>query len=823
MKEEAHFTFQGGGMNADLRLALRQLRKAPGFALTAVLTLALAIGANAVVFSVLNALVLRPLNVPHPENLYMLERTDGSDTSPSQSYPDYRDLRDRNRSFDSLVSYDIMGGVGLDTGSGNPAVVWPYVVSGNYFDALGIQPYVGRFIHASEEHGRNSVPEIVLSYALGHSYFNGDRSVVGHTVQINKHPFTIVGVAPPDFRGTELFFAPDLWVPIVNAPQIRDWDSLEERGNHSDWVVGHLKAGVTPAAAIADVNTIAVSLAKTYPKSDDGLKFSLSRPGLAGNTLGRPTRAFMAGLMLLAGLILLAACANLGSLFAARAADRSREIALRMALGSRRQLILRQLLTEAVLVSLVGGAFGMVGAVAILRFLSVWQPIPDIPINVPVNPDAKTYALAVLLAVLSGVFFGLIPVRQVLRSDPWQIIRSGVTTVGGVRRFSLRDVLLGLQIAICAVLVTASLVAVRGLARSLESNYGIQPNGAMLVKADLKMAGYDGDQRVQMQKRMLDAAAAIPGVTAVGYADRLPLSIGGGDSYVFTDTTTDFRPPNAAGDAQNFQVSPDYFRAAGTAFLAGRSLTMHDEEKAPLVAVVNREFARKIFGSVNKAVGNHFKFWGGKRAEVVGVVEDGKYQTLTEDQKPAMFFSFLQQHSSDTWIVVRSQRDPQEIAAALQRSMRSLDPALPLEIKMWNSELDSALFAARVATVSLGVLGMLGAMLAITGIFGMASYTVSKRLREFGIRIALGANQRKVLGAALGRAFRLLAIGSTAGMILGVLATRVLSSIVYQATPKDPVILGGVILTMLCVGVVAALIPARRALAVDPMILLREE
>ncbi len=810
-------------MNADLRLALRQLRKAPGFALTAVLTLALAIGANAVVFSVLNALVLHPLHVPHSDNLFMVERNYLSETTPSQSYPDYLDLRDRNHTFDSLVTYNITGGIGLDTGSGNPAVVWPYMVSGNYFDALGIQPYLGRLLHASEEHGKNSMPEIVLSYALWHSYFNGDRAAVGRTVQLNKHPFTIVGVAPPDFRGTELFFAPDMWLPIVNTPQLLDWYSLEERGNHSAWVAGHLKPGVTPEAATADLNTIAASLAKTYPKSDDGLKFSLSRPGLAGNTLAKPTRAFMAGLMLLAGLILLAACANLGSLFAARAADRSREIAVRMALGSRRQLIVRQLLTEALVLSLAGGVVGMAGAIAILRLLSTWRPIPDIPINVPVNPDVATYVLALLLAIFSGVFFGMVPVRQVLRSDPWQIIRSGAADLGGARRFTVRDVLLGLQIAICAVLVTASLVAVRGLARSLESNYGIQPKNVMLVKTDLQMAGYSGPQRLEMQKRMLDAAAAIPGVTAVGFADRLPLSIGGNDSDVFADSTTDFRPTNAAADAENFGVSPDYFRAAGTALLAGRTLTMHDQDKAPVVAVINREFARKVFGSVDKAIGGHFKFWGGQRAEVVGVVEDGKYQTLTEDQKPAMFFSFLQHVSSNTWIIVRSQRDPQEIAAALQRSMRGLDPALPLEIKTWNSELDSALFAARVATVSLGVLGLLGAMLAITGIFGMASYTVSKRFRELGIRIALGADQRKLLSAALGRTFRLLAIGSVAGLILGVLATRVLSSIVYQATPKDPLILGGVILTMLCVGIVAALIPARRALTVDPMILLRNE
>jgi len=809
-------------MNADLRIAMRQLRKSPGFAATAVLTLALAIGANAVVFSVLNALVLRPLNVPHSDNIYMLERVFERASTPSQSYVDYLDLRDRNRSFESLVSYDIQGAVGLDTGSGNPAVVWPYMVSGNYFDALGIQPYLGRFIHSSDEHGRNSVPYVVLSYALWHSRFNGDAGAVGRTVQINKHPYTILGVAPPDFRGTELFFAPDLWAPLVDLPLIGGWDPLQIRGDHFTWIIGHLKPGVTPAAATADLNTIAASLGRSYPKDDEGLKFSLSRPGLAGDTLGRPARAFMAGLMLLAGLILLAACANLGSLFGARAADRSREIALRMALGSHRRLILRQLLTEALLISLAGGICGMAAAVGILRVLSRWHPIPGIPINVPVNPDVRTYALAFLLALCSGVLFALVPVRQVMRADPWQIIRSG-SVMGSLRRFTLRDILLALQISICAVLITASLVAVRGLARSLQSDYGFSPQGVMLAKTDLQMAGYTGDQRMLMERKILDAATAIPGVTAVGYADRLPLSIGGNDSSVFYDTTTDYRPANSIADAQQFDVSPDYFRAAGTTLLAGRAFTLNDDSKAPVVAVVNREFARKVLGGVEKAIGGHYKTWGGTRVQVVGVVENGKYGTLTEDQQPAMFYSFLQQPGSNMWLLVRSQREPQEIAAALQRSIRGLDPSLPFDIKTWNSELDSALFAARVATVSLGVLGLMGAMLAVTGIFGMASYVVAKRLRELGIRVALGANQRKVLSAALGRAFRLLAIGSAAGMILGLLATRVLASIVYQATPRDPIVLAGVVLTMLAVGLVAAWIPARHALAVDPIILLREE
>jgi len=258
-------------------------------------------------------------------------------------------------------------------------------------------------------------------------------------------------------------------------PQIAGWDPLDERSDHFTWVIGHLKPGETPSAAAADLNTIGAAMAKTYPKEDESLKFSLARPGLVGDTLGRPARGFMAGLMLLAALILLAACANLGSLFAARAADRSREIAVRVALGSKRRYIVRQLFTEAILISLAGGVCGMAGAAAILRVLSTWQPISGIPINVPVNPDVTTYALALLLAIFSGFLFGLVPVRQVMRSDPWQIIRSGSSGGGHMRRFTLREALLGLQIAICAVLVTGSLVAVRGLARSMESNYGFQP------------------------------------------------------------------------------------------------------------------------------------------------------------------------------------------------------------------------------------------------------------------------------------------------------------------------------------------------------------
>ncbi|PYU39524.1 MAG: ABC transporter substrate-binding protein [Acidobacteria bacterium] len=805
----------------DLRYGVRMLKKNPGFTVVAVLTLAVAIGANAVVFSALNGLILRPLNVPHAESLYLTQR--GRDKALNQSYPDYLDLRDRNRSFDGLVAYNISQ-AGLDTGK-NPSRAWVYEVSSNYFDVLEIQPYLGRVIHASDEHGPNGAPYIVLTYAYWHSHFQDDRDVVGRSVQLNKHPFTIVGVTPPWFRGSVLIFSPDFFVPIVNQEQVEGWSGLSDRGDR--WVgsvMGRLKPGVTPRQAIADLNSIGSYLEKTYPKDDAQMSFTLAREGLPGDVFGGALEAFLTGLMLLAGLILLAACANLGSLFAARAADRSREVALRLALGAGRIRILRQLFTEAVLISLMGGAAGLWGSVVLLHWLSAWRPFPQYPVSMPVNPDESVYAIAFLLSLASGLLFGAVPVKQVLRTDAYQIIKSGTTGTLG-RRLTTRDLLLGMQVAICAVLVTSSIVAVRGLIRSLHSDFGFAPRNAMLVETDLNMAGYRGDAVPAMQKRMIDAMTAIPEVTAAALVSVPPLHPACcNDSNVFTDEATDLRPSNAAADAIMFSISPEYLRAAGTTLLAGRDFTWHDDKNAPRVAVINRELARRIFGSVTNAMGRYYKLPDGKRIQVVGMVEDGKYSpNLTDPLPPAMFLPILQSPSTETYVVVRSSGNPQHLAAAIRTKLRDLDSGLSSFIQTWNQAMDGALFASRMAALSLGVLGVMGAMLSVTGIFGMAAYSVSKRLRELGIRMALGAQRREVLQAALGRAFKLLAYGSAAGLLLGILASRVLAFIVYQATPRDPLVLAGTVLAMSLLGLLATWIPAQRALSIDPMILLREE
>jgi predicted permease len=820
-KEECHEAAGGTfleSLRQDLRLAFRMLRKSPGFATVAVVTLALGIGANAVVFAVLNALILRPLDLPQSHSLYAIEDRGGSGY---QSYPDYKDLRDRNRTFDGLAAYNITQ-AGLDTGK-DPAPAWVYETSGNYFDVLGIQPYLGRVLHASDEHGENSAPYIVLSHGYWHSHFQDDPGVVGRTVQLNKHPYTIIGVTPPDFRGTLLFFTPDIFVPIVNHEQLAGASELEQRSRR--WIfetLGHLKTGVTTEQATADLNSIGSYLEKTYPKDDAKLSFALGRPGLYGNFLGGPVKAFVAGLMLLAGLILLAACANLGSLFAARAADRSREVALRLALGSSRTRILRQLLTEAMLIALVGGTIGLFGSIALLQRLSLWNPIPRFPIHVPVSPDAKVYIVALALALLSGFLFGIVPVRQVLHTNPYEVVKSGTTGVVG-RRISAREVLLIVQIAICAVLVTASMVAVRGLARSLNSNFGFDPQNALLIETELSMAGYRGDAVPTMQKRMLDALSALPGVHSAGLASSIPLNMDAGTGTVYNDKESDLRPANAAATPYQFEVSPGYFDATGTSLLAGRTFSWHDDDKAPRVAVVNREFARKVLGSVENGVGRRFKMKDGVPIEVIGIVENGQYLNLTENQKPALFLPILQSPVSQTWMIVRSSADPQELTTAVRSTLHGLDNGLTLYIEPWTHEIQGVLFPMRMATVSLGVLGIMGAMLSITGIFGMAAYSVSKRIKELGIRVALGAQHREVLHAALGRSVKLLAFGSVAGMILGLLATRVLSSIVYQATPRDPIVLAGVVLAMSLLGLLATWIPAQRVLRIDPLILLREE
>ena len=815
----------------DLRYALRQLRRSPGFACTAILTLALGIGANVVVFGVLNAMLLHPLDLPVSSRLVEIAQKDQG--SLSHSYPDFVDLRARNVAFDDLATYRISeaclsssalltDGKASATWSGSAQRSWLYEASSNYFDMLGLQPALGRFFHSSDEHGPNSMPYIVLSDAFWRTRFNADPRIVGTTVDLNKHPFTVIGVAPRTFNGTELFFWPDFWTPLMNEEQLEGYSYLSKRSMHGLYVLGVVKPGVTRDQATTNLNAVAAQLARQYPQTNDGMALRLVQPGLMGDMLGGPARAFLFALMGLSLLVLAAACVNLASIFAARSADRTREFAIRLSIGSTRGRLLRQILTEAVLVSLAGGLVGTAIAVALLGALTRWQPISEIPIHVAVAPDARTYAIALLFSMLSGLLPGLLPARQVWRTSAMQAIKAQPLPSGLLRHLNLRDLLLGIQIALCALLVTAALVSLRGMDRSLHAPIGFEPRGATLAMVDMTMAGYTGESALPVQRRILEEASRIPGVTAVGSIDSRPLGIGGNGTGVFRDSTTDFRPANTISSAKYFAVSPGYLNAARTHLLAGRDVSWEDGPKTPQVVLVNQTLAHRLFGD-ESPLGKHLRTSGGARYLVVGMVEDGKYDALTEDPTGALFFPLGQYNNTEITFVVRSQRPPAEINASLSRLISGIDARMPVDLRSWDEGMALVLFPARVATAALGTMGLLAAMLAITGIFGMSAYTVSKRLRELGIRVALGAHRVQVARAALGRPLMVLVSGSVAGLGLGILASRFLSYVVYQASSRDPFVLLGAVAAMILIGLTATWIPARRALSVNPAQLLREE
>jgi predicted permease len=808
-----------GNLIQDLRVAFRKLRHSPAFVAVAVLSLTMAIAANVVVFAVLNALVLHPLPAPEPDRVVQLQgpRSDGI----SMSYPNYVDIRDRNRTF-AGVAATRLARIGLDVdGAAKP--VWAFEVSGNYFDTLRIKPLLGRFLTPADDGAVNGSSNVVISYDCWKVRFGGDPKVVGRTVRLNKFQYVVAGVAPEGFNGTERLFWPELWAPLKNEPQLEGYDWIQSRGAQNAWVVGRLKDGVTPAQADADLKALASQLARQYPNEDKSFGLRVTQPGLAGDSLGKPVHAFLFGVMLLAGLVLLAACVNLGGLFAARTADRARELGIRIAIGSSRARILRQLLVEATLVAIAGASVAGGVAALLLRLLSQWQPISELPVQFLVAPDARVFLFAAVLALATGVLFGVVPARQIWKTDPNDALKSGSAFGPVSRRFALRDVLLAVQITLCCLLVTASFVALRGLQRTFSIPLAMQPDGVTIAETGVQLAGYHDEGVTAVEQRLLEAVSRIPGVEDAAYANSVPLSMNQSHNVVFAPGTTDFSLGNAKFVDAHYQVSPSYFRTAGTPLLRGRAFTADDNAGSPRVAIVNQTFARRLFGTED-AVGRRFPTGPGKETEIVGVVADGKYSYLTEDPSPAMFLPILQSPNTDVVLLVRSARSPAQMVPEMREAIQGVDPSLPIfALNSWNDMLGVVLFPARAATVALGVLGALAMMLAVTGIFGMASYTVVRRMREFGIRTALGATRTQVLRAALGRTALLLLVGSLAGLALGAAASRVLASIVYKASASDPWALLAAVGTMALVGALATALPASRALRVNPALLLRNE
>jgi predicted permease len=808
----------------DLRFALRHLRRSPGFAVTAVLILALGIAANVIVFGVLQTMILQPLDAPRADRVVTFANRAGG--YPIYSYPEVRDLRDDNTVF-SAVAADAIEMFGVEV-NGVTRPSWGYEVSGQYFEVMGTQPFLGRLLRRADDDHPGTAEVAVISWPAWKSKFGADPNIVGRIIRVDKHPYTIVGVTPEGFYGTEKFIQPDIFVPMANEASLDGVNWLEAR-QEKDKVFGiaRIKDGITKTQVQADLNTVAARIARQDPKNEDKLAFVLARPGLIGDFVGGAVRRFLSGILLLAGIVLLAACANLGGLFAARTADRTREIAIRMAIGSSRWRILRQVLMEAFVISILGGACACGLAWAALAGLARWHPPTDYPMKFLVAPQPSLILMAFAISVLACVLFGLMPLRQIFNADPNDAIKGAGSQAGAGRRWAFRDLLLAAQIMLCCVTITAAFVSMRGMLKSLTVDKGFNPSNAVLAKFDLSQAGYSGAAAEQVQRQLLQKISQLPGVEGAAYANTTPLA-DTVDTPVYPQQTTDLRESNKAFSTYYFEVSPGYLAAAQTPLLAGRDFSFADRADAPPVAIVNQYFARHLFHS-DQAVGRYFKDSSGKLIQIVGMVPDGKYFLLSEDPQEAAYFPILQRPNTSTNFVVRTRPDASgvaatEMAATVRKVIHDFDPGIPIRLSSdWTSTLALTLFPAQVSTVSLGIFGAFGLLLSITGTFGLASYTVSKRLRELGIRVALGAQAREILSAALGRMLILLATGSLAGILLGVAASKVLSAIVFQASAQDPVVLLAVSLTILFTGCLSVAGPVRRALRLDPASVLREQ
>ena len=818
LKERSRDMWGWGWLEAfaqDTRYAFRVLRKSPAFTIVAGLSLALGIGANTVVFSVLNALVLKALPIADPARVYFVNNSGG----PAQSFPNYRDIRDRNAVFESLFAYRIAM-MSLD-GERGAHRVWGYLVTGNYFASLGIKPALGRFFTPAEDAHPNASPYAVLSYACWRSRFDGDPQIAGKDIRINGHPYTVLGVAPRAYHGTEIFYWSDIWVPMTMQPQIEGHAWLEVRNTHNSWVAGRLKPGVTVGQAEANLGVIAAQLAHEYT-SNEGMRLTLGVPGMKGSAGREPTRAFAGGVMLLAALVLLAACANLASLLAARMADRSRDLAIRVSIGAGGGRIVRQLLTESIWIAILGGTAGCAFAVVLLRLLSRWRAPLDFPVQFDVAPDWRVFLFACAAALATGLLSGIGPARHAWNAAPALHLKGTATPRSG-QRWAARDILLPVQIALCCVLLTASLVAVRGLMRSFQTPLGFRPDGAAVVGYDVGLAGYNEEQGRLFEQRALQAVEHLPGVESAAYSSSVPLSIDQSNTTVYSESTTDFRPKNAHSTS-HYYVSPGYFQTAGTRLLAGREFTPQDDPKSPLVAIVNQTFARRVTGAAD-ATGRRFRRGpGGPLFQIVAIVEDGKYETLTEVPKPAVCLPILQNYSSTIVLMARSRRPESDLAAEMREAVGRLDPTLAIYgVGSLHQMLGLVYLPMHAAVVALGAFGVLALMLSITGIYGLAAYTVSRRVREIGIRVAVGARPAQVLRLIFARTGVLVAVGAAAGLALGMAGASVLASIVYQASSRDPVVIGTAVLAISGVSLAAAVGPARRALRIDPVQALRHE
>jgi predicted permease len=702
--------------------------------------------------------------------------------------------------------------------------LWGYLVTGNYFETLGVKAALGRVISADDDLSPGAHPVAVVSYKCWRRRFGGEPDVIGKNVIVNGRAYTIIGVAQPGFSGTEVIVTPEMWFPMAMQAQIevgQQW--LDDREWKTVSMMGRLKPGAGVRQAQTALNSIASQLESEYPNINEGMRVTLVTPGLVGSELGVAIMGFAGLLMIVAGMALLLACANLANLLLARASERRREIAVRLALGASRFRLMRQLLTESLLLALAGGALGFLFAVWLARLTAAIKLPIDVPLATELHVDIRVFIFACLVSLATGLLFGLLPAWQSTKADLASALKSDAP-FGSPHRSRLKSSLIVLQIALSLALLIGGGLMVRALTQAQTINLGYDPRRAIEMSFDLRLQGYDNAQGREFQRRLLQRVRALPGVEAAAIANIIPVDLHISSEPVSIDGQEPSRPANAPRSLTS-NITPGYFQAMNTRLLRGRDFTEYDDDKAARVAIVNETFARRFWPGEDP-IGKRFTLGGAEspRMQVVGVAQDGKYTGLNDYQWPFVYRPQWQNRIGATTMVVRAEADPQKLIALVRGELQQLDPNMPIaSARTLVERLSLALLPARIVASALGGFGVVALLLAAIGIYGVMSYSVSKRTREIGVRMALGAQRRDVLKLVMAQGMALTLIGVAIGLIAASGLTRLMKIVLFGVSATDPLTYIGVAALLTFVALLACYIPARRATKVDPMIALRCE
>jgi predicted permease len=810
----------------DLRYGARMLLKNPVFAAISVVTLALGIGANTAIFSLLDALMLKPLSaVVAPEQLVWIGRTYDGRGFDSSSYANYRDHRDQNTTLAGLaVESRQQFHLGTDKTAER---ISGALVSGNYFDVLGVKAAAGRLLQPSESEVEGANPVAVISERLWRRLFGAEQSVIGQKISLNSHPYTIVGVVA-GFKGTSsLGEKTDVWIPVTMWRHGNPWmasigvDWLNSRSStFLDWF-GRLKPGVTVAKAQADLSGIAQRLAETYPETNGktGVKV-VAGLGLTPDDRGE-VAVFTGIQMGVVALVLLIACANIAGLLLARTAGRQKEIGIRLALGAGRWRIVRQLLTESTMLSLVGGAIGAVIALWLNDWLHAALPDQFNGQNMEIEfaLDARVLGFTLVLSLLTGILFGLAPALQVSKPDLIRVLKDARRSFGRGNRTRLRNALVVGQIALSLVLVISAGLCVRTLRNARAIDVGFKYENLLTAKVDLGRQSYSEEQGRTFYSQLLERAAGLPGVESASLALTVPLKGGSYGTSIALDNQKDI-------NIRYNIVTPSYLDTMGIPLLLGRGIAQQDSERAPRVAIINETFASRAFPNENP-VGKHFKWKDGKAElpiEVIGVARDTKAANLFQNTSYMAYLPLAQKYDGGMTLHLRTNTKPEQLVAAVQREISALDKSLPIySVKTLEQYLGAALFQQRIQATLISAFALLAVLLATIGLYGVLSYSVTQRTQEIGIRMALGAQRLDVLRLIIGQGVKLVALGLVLGLTCALAFTRVLRSLLYGVSTTDPLTFAVTAALLTVVALLACYLPAHRATKLEPSAALRYE